>query len=81
MTSNQNPQERPASAPGAAAMGNNVKADIVSLDGHQFRVNYDVPQGITDRLYGLFWQDEEVKYEDIPEDLKAYEVRETEGGQ
>ncbi|KAM6519047.1 hypothetical protein FALCPG4_012701 [Fusarium falciforme] len=39
----------------------NVKPDVVCLDGHRF--------------HALFWQDEEVKYEDIPEELKAYEVK------
>ncbi|RSL91474.1 hypothetical protein CEP52_014225 [Fusarium oligoseptatum] len=51
-----------------------VEADIVCLDGHRFRINYGVPQHVTDKLDALFWQDEEVKYEDIPEELKAYEV-------
>lgn len=52
----------------------NVKPDVVCLDGHRFRINHGVPQHITDRLDALFWQDEEVKYEDIPEELKTYEV-------
>lgn len=51
-----------------------VKPDIVCLDGHQFRINYDVPQEVTDQLETLFMQDSEVKYDDIPDHLKAYEV-------
>ncbi|KAJ4130218.1 hypothetical protein NW768_007201 [Fusarium equiseti] len=53
-----------------------VAPDIICLDGHRFRVNYDVPQHITERLEALFWGDKEVKYEDIPEELKAYEEKE-----
>ncbi|KAI1469823.1 uncharacterized protein F4812DRAFT_420483 [Daldinia caldariorum] len=49
--------------------------DIICLDEHKFRIHYDVPQAITDRLYELFNRDDEVKYEDIPDDLKEYEVR------
>lgn len=51
-----------------------VESNIVSIDGHRFRINYGVPQEVTDRLYALFDQDE-VKYEDIPDDLKKYEVK------
>ncbi|OTB18137.1 hypothetical protein K445DRAFT_243588 [Daldinia sp. EC12] len=50
-----------------------VKPDIISIDSHRFRINYDVPPQITDRLYDLFERDD-IKYEDIPDDLKAYEV-------
>ncbi|KAF5675172.1 hypothetical protein FHETE_2591 [Fusarium heterosporum] len=52
-----------------------VPFDIISLDGHRFRVNYDVPQHITDQIEALFWGDEDVKYDDIPDELKAYEVQ------
>lgn len=52
-----------------------VPFDIICLDGHRFHVNYDVPQHITDQIQALFWGDEEVKYEDIPEELKAYEEK------
>lgn len=51
-----------------------VKPDIVCLDGHQFRINYGVPQNVTDELEELFYQVPEVKYTDIPNHLKAYEV-------
>ncbi|KLP13840.1 uncharacterized protein LW94_13603 [Fusarium fujikuroi] len=52
-----------------------VEPNIVGIDGHRFRINYGVPQEVTNRLNALCDQDE-VKYEDIPEDLKAYEVKE-----
>ncbi|KAF5237433.1 hypothetical protein FANTH_10795 [Fusarium anthophilum] len=52
-----------------------VEPDIVCIDGHCFYINYGVPQEVTERLYALFDQDD-VKYEDIPDDLKAYEVKE-----
>ncbi|KAF5580782.1 hypothetical protein FPCIR_10490 [Fusarium pseudocircinatum] len=52
-----------------------VAPNIVCLDGHRFRVNYDVPQHITERLEALFWGDKEVRYEEIPEELKAYEEK------
>ncbi|KAI0169547.1 hypothetical protein GGR52DRAFT_550489 [Hypoxylon sp. FL1284] len=51
-----------------------VKPDILSIDGHQFHINYGVPQHITDRLLGLLDEDERVRYEDIPDDLKEYEI-------
>ncbi|KAF5601763.1 hypothetical protein FPCIR_2197 [Fusarium pseudocircinatum] len=52
-----------------------VEPNIVGIDGHRFHINYGVPQEVTDRLNALCDQDE-VKYEDIPDDLKAYEVKE-----
>ncbi|CCT66556.1 uncharacterized protein FFUJ_03593 [Fusarium fujikuroi IMI 58289] len=52
-----------------------VEPNIVGIDGHRFRINYGVPQEVTNRLNALCDQDE-VKYEDIPDDLKAYEVKE-----
>ncbi|KAF5702381.1 hypothetical protein FGLOB1_9634 [Fusarium globosum] len=52
-----------------------VEPNIVSIDGHRFRINYGVRQEVTDRLNELFDRDE-VKYEDIPDDLKEYEVKE-----
>ncbi|KAI2623077.1 hypothetical protein GGR54DRAFT_35459 [Hypoxylon sp. NC1633] len=54
-----------------------VKPDILGIDGHPFRINYDVPQHITDSFYALL--DSDVKYEDISPELKAYEVHETAG--
>ncbi|KAI6082977.1 hypothetical protein F4821DRAFT_203416 [Hypoxylon rubiginosum] len=51
-----------------------VLPDLVGIDGHEFRINYDVPQHITDRLLDLLYQDPGPRYEDIPDDLKAYEV-------
>ncbi|KAI1370411.1 hypothetical protein F4677DRAFT_438445 [Hypoxylon crocopeplum] len=51
-----------------------VKPDITCIDQHWFRINYDVPEDITNRLYELLSRDEKVKYEDIPNELKAYEV-------
>ncbi|KAI8960075.1 hypothetical protein F5Y11DRAFT_330992 [Daldinia sp. FL1419] len=50
-----------------------VKPDTVCINGHLFRINYDVPQHITDRLYELAQQDN-IAYEDIPDDLKEYEI-------
>ncbi|CAL5871814.1 uncharacterized protein PFLUO_LOCUS6067 [Penicillium psychrofluorescens] len=46
--------------------------DALSIDGHVFRINYDVPKEITEELEELFDRDE--KYEEIPEHLKAYEI-------
>ncbi|KAF5651864.1 hypothetical protein F25303_3829 [Fusarium sp. NRRL 25303] len=56
-----------------------VEPNIVGIDGHRFRINYGVPQEVTDRLKALCDQDE-VKYDDIPDDLKAYEVKEESKG-
>lgn len=46
----------------------------MGIAGHQFRINYGVPQDVTDQFNALFNQDG-VKYEDIPESLRAYEVK------
>jgi hypothetical protein len=51
-----------------------VEPDIMGIAGHQFRINYGVPQDVTDQFNALFNQDG-VKYEDIPESLRAYEVK------
>ncbi|KAI0135800.1 hypothetical protein F4814DRAFT_402586 [Daldinia grandis] len=51
-----------------------VVPDIISIDNHRFRINYDVPRDITDRFYRLAEQ-ENLKYEDIPHELKEYELR------
>ncbi|KAI1646823.1 uncharacterized protein F4817DRAFT_339548 [Daldinia loculata] len=50
-----------------------VEPDIISIDNHRFRINYDVPQEITNRFYRLAEQDD-LKYEDIPHELKEYEL-------
>ncbi|KAJ5398641.1 hypothetical protein N7465_009130 [Penicillium sp. CMV-2018d] len=52
-----------------------VKPDILCLDGHQFHINYDTPQDVTDELMELFDRVPEITYEEIPNHLKAYEVR------
>ncbi|RGP80788.1 hypothetical protein FLONG3_1129 [Fusarium longipes] len=52
-----------------------VEPGVIGIAGHRFRINYGVPQEVTDALNALYDQDE-VKYEDIPDDLKAYEVKE-----
>jgi hypothetical protein len=45
------------------------------LDGHVFRINYDVPEEITRQLYKLYeLYDRDAKYEEIPEHLTAYEI-------
>ncbi|KAF7158710.1 hypothetical protein CNMCM5623_003874 [Aspergillus felis] len=49
-----------------------VAPDLLCLDGHLFRINYDVPEEITRQLDELY--DRDAKYEEIPEHLKAYEV-------
>ncbi|EAW15266.1 uncharacterized protein ACLA_059300 [Aspergillus clavatus NRRL 1] len=49
-----------------------VAPDVLCLDGHLFRINYDVPEEITRQLEELYNRD--AKYEEIPEHLKAYET-------
>ncbi|KAF7169053.1 hypothetical protein CNMCM5623_001885 [Aspergillus felis] len=49
-----------------------VAPDALCLDGHLFRINYDVPEEITRQLEELY--DRDAKYEEIPEHLKAYET-------
>ncbi|KAJ5507305.1 hypothetical protein N7527_009448 [Penicillium freii] len=52
-----------------------VKPDIICLDGHQFHINYNIPQDVTDELMELFGRVPQITYEEIPNHLKAYEVR------
>ncbi|GIJ90962.1 hypothetical protein Asppvi_009927 [Aspergillus pseudoviridinutans] len=49
-----------------------VAPDVLCLDGHLFRINYDVPEEITRQLEELY--DRDAKYEEIPGHLKAYET-------
>ncbi|GFF98173.1 conserved hypothetical protein [Aspergillus udagawae] len=49
-----------------------VALDVLCLDGHLFRINYDVPEEITQQLEELY--DRDAKYQEIPEHLKAYET-------
>jgi hypothetical protein len=44
----------------------------LGFDGHEFRINGDVPPHITKALYELL--DRGVKYEDVLEELRQYEV-------
>ncbi len=48
-----------------------VLPQILGIDGHRFRVNYDVPELPTLALYELW--NREAKYEDIPKELLQYE--------
>lgn len=74
MAANQTSQAQPAAGVEEEWTMTGVKPDIMGIAGHQFRINYGVPQDVTDQLYALFDQDG-VKYEDIPESLRAYEVK------
>ncbi|GIJ88737.1 hypothetical protein Asppvi_007664 [Aspergillus pseudoviridinutans] len=49
-----------------------VAPDALCIDGHLFRINYDVPAEITEQMWELY--DRDAKYEEIPEHLKAYET-------
>lgn len=46
--------------------------DSLYLDGHLFCINYNVPEEITQQLEELY--NRNVKYDEIPEHLKAYEA-------
>ena len=45
----------------------------IGLDGHKFRINYDVPPEITKAFWELYNR-RDVKYEDVSEELRKYEV-------
>ncbi|EAW17057.1 uncharacterized protein NFIA_004130 [Aspergillus fischeri NRRL 181] len=49
-----------------------VAPDLLCMDDHLFRINYDVPEKITRQLYELY--DRDAKYEEIPEYQRAYEI-------
>ncbi|KAJ5360091.1 hypothetical protein N7517_009282 [Penicillium concentricum] len=51
-----------------------AKPVIVCLDGRQFRINQGIPQDVADKLEELFDQFSEVKYEQVPSHLKAYQM-------
>lgn len=74
MATNQTSQTQPAAEAEEEWTMPSVEPDIIGIAGHQFRINYGVPQEVTDQFNALFDQDG-VKYEDIPESLRAYEVK------
>lgn len=46
--------------------------DLVSFDGYQFSINYDVPQNVTDAFDDL--ADADTPYTQIPDELWAYHI-------
>ncbi|PWY73002.1 hypothetical protein BO70DRAFT_355048 [Aspergillus heteromorphus CBS 117.55] len=51
-----------------------LRVTALTLDGHAFVVDRGIPQSVIDELFQLFYRETPVKYEEIPEHLKAYEV-------
>ncbi|KAF7593351.1 hypothetical protein BBP40_011641 [Aspergillus hancockii] len=49
-----------------------VAPDAMGLDGHIFRIKYDVPEEKPQQLEELY--DRDAKYEEISEHVKAYEI-------
>lgn len=49
-----------------------VLEDKLTIDGHMFEINYDVPANITGHLEVLF--DKDASYEDVPTELLEWEV-------
>ncbi|OJJ43633.1 hypothetical protein ASPZODRAFT_136084 [Penicilliopsis zonata CBS 506.65] len=52
--------------------GEQVLPDKVIFDGHVFNINYHVPSNVTEALEYL--ADGDARYDDVPEDLKQFEV-------
>jgi len=48
-----------------------VKPDMMSLDGHHFKINYDVPEEVTEGLFDLMQRN--AKYEEVPNEYLKYE--------
>jgi hypothetical protein len=49
-----------------------VAPNIARIDGHAFKINYEVPQNVTDEFYSLILAG--AKYKDVPQHLLAYEA-------
>lgn len=64
----------------AAQAQNSVEAalpGIVAFEDHQFKINGDVPQNMTDALLHLYHSD--ASYADIPHEYLQYEVKDVAG--
>jgi hypothetical protein len=49
-----------------------AKPDLMSFNGHYFKINYDVPEEVTEGLLDLM--EREAKYEEVPREYLKYEV-------
>jgi hypothetical protein len=53
-----------------------VKPDMMSFDNHHFKINYDVPEEVTEGLLDLMHRN--AKYEEVPKEYLKYEVKKPE---
>jgi hypothetical protein len=53
-----------------------VKPNMMSFDDHHFKINYDVPDEVTEGLLDLMHRN--AKYEEVPKEYLKYEVEEPE---
>jgi hypothetical protein len=49
-----------------------VKPGMMSFDDHHFKINYDVPEEVTEELLDLMHRN--AKYEEVPKEYLKYEV-------
>jgi hypothetical protein len=52
------------------------KPNMMSFDDHHFKINYDVPEEVTEGLLDLMHRN--AKYEEVPKEYLKYEVEEPE---
>jgi hypothetical protein len=52
------------------------KPDMMSFDDHHFKINYDVPEEVTEGLLDLMHRN--AKYEEVPKEYLKYEVEKLE---
>ncbi|KAJ6164900.1 hypothetical protein N7470_003572 [Penicillium chermesinum] len=50
-----------------------VKPDVVGIDGRAFRVNYGVPEHVTNEIYAVF-EDMSLGYKNFPADVMEFEI-------
>jgi hypothetical protein len=61
------------SIPGGMKSVKSVKPDMMSFDDHHFKINYDVPEEVTEGLLDLMHRN--AKYEEVPKEYLKYEVQ------
>lgn len=61
----------------AATSIGSATPDIIAFDGHRFGINQTTPQGVVDTLFQYF--EAGADYDDLPVNLKVYEVAEAVG--
>lgn len=59
---------------GEVRCNTHVEPDVIQIDGHAFAISqkHGVPDDVTERFWDIFNTQPDIKFENIPEDLKAF---------